>query len=114
MMELDSDKLDELTQKAEQGKGCAIFDAINDMGYEERFAALKAIDERNDKRFSRNQTSTELVFDAWDTRYVGFKLRLSIENGTWSRNTELYNDVMRPDATHRGTCEDHDLASGKK
>lgn len=114
MKELDNDKLDELTLKAEQGKGCAIFDAINEMSYEERLAALKGIVDRNDKRFPRNLTKTELEFRAWDTRFEGFKLNLAISNGTWSRSTELYNDVMRPDATHRGTCEDHTLSAKKK
>ena len=114
MKELDNNKLDELTVKAEQGDGCAIFDAINDMSYEERYAALKAIDERNDKRFSRNITETELIFRAWDTRHLGFKLNLSINNGTWRSPTELYNDLLSPDATHRGSCQDHQKQVGKK
>jgi hypothetical protein len=114
MKELENDKLDELTQKAEQGKGCAIFDAINEMSYEERLAALKGIADRNDKRFSRNLTETELEFRVWDSRWEGFKLSLGINNGTWSRQTHLYNDVMRPDATHKGTCEDHVLGARKK
>lgn len=107
MKELESSKIEELTIKAENGNGCAIFDAINEMGFEERHAALKAIDDLNDKRFSRNTTGSELTFEAWDTRYRGFNLRLSIENGAWTRNHELYNDVTSADGTHKGSCEDH-------
>jgi hypothetical protein len=39
--ELEPNTIEELTIQAEKGNGCPFYNTVNEMGYEERYAAMR-------------------------------------------------------------------------
>jgi len=106
-------KLDiaKLTNDAEHGKGCALSTAITDLGFEERFKALKAIEALNAKH-RIDEASIPQLFAAGSSdqnRYFANNalLDMTVATKSFPYRATMYHDELDPSkGTHTPTCTD--------
>jgi len=73
-MSAEYDKLDikKLTAAAEAGKGCVVQEAVTNLGFEERFKALKEIQAQNEKNKQADPSLPYLSAEGWTNRAANF------------------------------------------
>lgn len=105
MRELDSRTIEELTIQAENGNGCPFYNAVNEMGYEERYAAMRAVMKENGQRRATVKTDEFLM---WELKNDGVEVYIGIFKGVPDSVGELlYEDRLDTySGKHFGNCFD--------
>lgn len=107
MTEFGKINFKELAAAAESGQGCVIKEAIDGLGYEDRFAALKEIVKENKANRDRDPKIIELRAHSFlqDRKSPGLDLHY-VRPGLFSGNPQLYLDFVDPYTTnHKSTCK---------
>lgn len=104
------DKLDitSLTKSAESGDGCAVKDAISTFFWEERFAALKRIEQQNKENRSNDPNIPELVVHGYGNSRSGLPGGMDLHRGrAWiGHGPTIYEEqIHMGKGTHTSTCE---------
>ncbi|MBS1956043.1 MAG: hypothetical protein JST89_17800 [Cyanobacteria bacterium SZAS-4] len=120
-MSAEYDKLDikKLTTAAEGGQGCAIRDAITNLGFEERFKALKEIQAQNEKNRKDDPSLPYLKAEGWTNRAANFlansdtHLHMTAVGlkpkgelfSDFDSSSEIYYDTLNTSqGTHKDVC----------
>ena len=103
------DKLDikALTKSAEAGDGCAIKDAISNLFWEERFAALKRIEAQNKENRAADPKIVELSMHGYGKRGRSpGGIDLHYGKGWIGYGPTIYvEEIHLGKGTHTSTCE---------
>lgn len=120
-MSAEYDKLDirKLTAAAEAGEGCAVRDAITNLGFEERFKALKEIQAQNEKNKAADPSLPYLSASGWTNRAanffgnsdthlhlkaVGLKPKEEFFSDFESASEIYYDTLYTSQGTHKDVC----------
>ena len=120
-MSAEFDKLDikKLTTAAESGEGCVVRDAITNLGFEERFKALKEIQSQNEQNKKNDSSLPYLSAEGWTNRpanffadsdthlhltAVGLKPKEELFTDFYSSSEIYYDTLNTSNGTHKDVC----------
>lgn len=107
MTEFGNINFKQLAAAAEAGQGCLVKEAIDGLGYEDRFAALQEIVKENKANRAKDPNIIELTAHAFrkDERKPALDLHY-VRPGFFSGSPQLYLDIVDPWTTkHTSTCK---------